>query len=48
MPISDFAILNNDFDDNEEYVLEMLYGIALDDGPRLLDDPPCRKNVTNL
>jgi hypothetical protein len=41
MPMDDFVVPNNDFDDNKEYVLDMLYDNALDDGPTLLDDPPC-------
>ena len=28
-------------DDNEEYCLNMLYNNALDDGPMLIDKPPC-------
>ena len=28
-------------DDNEEYCLNMLYDNALDDGPMLIDKPPC-------
>jgi hypothetical protein len=34
-------------DDNEEFYLDMLYDNALDDGPILFDDPPCRTIVTN-
>jgi hypothetical protein len=40
MPIIDFMVSNNDFDDNEEYVLDMPYDNALDDGLILVDNPP--------
>jgi hypothetical protein len=32
---------NNDDHASEECVLDMLYDNALDDGPTILDDPPC-------
>jgi hypothetical protein len=37
----DFVVVNNDVDAIEEYVLDMLYDNALDDGTMMLDDPPC-------
>jgi hypothetical protein len=37
----DFVVVNNDVDASEEYVLDMLYDNALDDGTMMLDDPPC-------
>jgi hypothetical protein len=37
----DFVVPNNDVDTTEEYVLEILYDNALDDGPMILDTPPC-------
>jgi hypothetical protein len=40
----DFVVVNNDVDASEEYVLDMLYDNALDDGTMMLDDPPCSKN----
>ena len=48
MPIIDFMVPNNDFDDNDEYVLDMPYDNALDDGPILLDNPPCLEIATSL
>ena len=35
-------------DNNEKCCLNMLYDNALDDGPMLIDNPPCSKVVTNL
>jgi hypothetical protein len=35
-------------DDNENCVLDMLYDNALDDGPMLIDNPPCLEVVTKL
>jgi hypothetical protein len=35
-------------DDNENYLLDMLYDNALDDGPMLIDNPPCLEVVTKL
>jgi hypothetical protein len=35
-------------DDNENYVLDMLYDNALDDGPMLIDNPACLEVVTKL
>jgi hypothetical protein len=35
-------------DDNEECCLNMLYDNALDDGPMLIDNPPCLELVTTL
>jgi hypothetical protein len=35
-------------DDNENCVLEMLYDNALDDGPMLIENPPCLEAVTKL
>ena len=32
---------NNDFKNDEEHGLDMLYDNALDDGPMLIDNPPC-------
>jgi hypothetical protein len=34
--------------DNENCVLDMLYDNALDDGPMLIDNPPCLEVVTKL
>ena len=48
MPINDIVALNNYFDENEECVLDMLYDNALDDGPILLDNPPCLEIATKL
>ena len=45
--MEDFFDPNNNFDDNEEYVLDMLYDNALDDGPMLFDDHPCLTMVTS-
>jgi hypothetical protein len=39
--IIDFEVSSNDFDDNKEYVLDIPYYNALDDGTMLLDNPPC-------
>ena len=47
MPIIDIVAPNNNFDDNEECVLDMLYDNALDDGPILLDNPLCLEIVTH-
>jgi hypothetical protein len=47
MPIDDLVGPNNDFYDIEEYVLDMLYDNALDDGPIFLDEPPCLTILTN-
>jgi hypothetical protein len=41
-----FDVLNNDFDDSEDYVLYITYD-ALDDGSILLDNPPCIKIATS-
>jgi hypothetical protein len=35
-------------DDNENCVFDMLYDSALDDGPMLIDNPPCLEVVTKL
>ena len=35
-------------DDNEECCLNVLYDNALDDGPMLIDNPPCLELVTIL
>ena len=40
--------IDNDFKDNEDYGLDMLYDNALDDGPMLIDNPPCLELVTTL
>jgi hypothetical protein len=40
--------IDNNFKDDEEYGLDMFYDSTLDDGPVLLDDPPCLEIVTNL
>ena len=41
-PMPNENIIDNNFkDDNEEYCLNMLYDNALDDGPTLIDKPPC-------
>jgi hypothetical protein len=42
------ALPNNDVDASKEYVLEMLYDNALDDGHMLLDDPPCLEIATTM
>jgi hypothetical protein len=34
--------------DNENCVLDILYDIVLDDGPMLIDNPPCLEVVTKL
>ncbi len=34
-------IIDNNFKNDEEYGLDMLYDNALDDGPMLIDKPPC-------
>ena len=34
-------IIDNDFKNDEEYDLDELYDNALDDGPMLIDHPPC-------
>ena len=47
-PIIDFDVPNNAFDDNEEFAFDMIYDNALDDGPILLDNPPCLENVNSL
>jgi hypothetical protein len=46
--IHDFVVLNDDVDASEEYVLEMLYDNAWDDGPMILDDPPCLEISTTM
>ena len=46
MSIINFYVPNNDFNDNE-YILDMPYDNALDDGPILLDNPPCLE-ITSL
>jgi hypothetical protein len=35
-------------DDNENCVLDMIYDNDLDDGPMLIDNPPCLEVVTKL
>jgi hypothetical protein len=35
-------------DDNDNCVLDILYDNALDDGPMLIDNPPCLEVVTKL
>ena len=47
MTICDIVSPNNNFDNNEECVLDMLYDNALDDGPILLDNPPYLEIVTH-
>jgi hypothetical protein len=42
----DFVVQNNYDDASEEYVLDMLYD--LDDGPMILDDPPCSEIATTM
>jgi hypothetical protein len=37
----DFVVPNNDVDTTEEYVFEILYDSALDDGSIILDTPTC-------
>jgi hypothetical protein len=44
----DFVSPNNDDDASENYVLDMLYDNALDDGPMILDDPPCLAIATTV
>ena len=46
MSIINFDVPNNDFND-DEYILDMPYDNALDDGPILLDNPPCLEIVTH-
>ena len=48
MPISDIGSPNNNFANNEECVLDMLYDDAFDEGPILLDNLPCLEIVTSL
>jgi hypothetical protein len=45
--MEDFVAPNDDFDNNEEYALDMLYDNALDGGHMLVYDPPCLTIVTN-
>ena len=47
MLMDDFVSPINNSDNNEECVLDMLYDNALDDGPVLLDDPPCLTMIKN-
>ena len=44
--IINFEVPNNDFNNNE-YVLDIQYDNALDDGPALLDYPPCLTMIKN-
>jgi hypothetical protein len=41
IPMSDLCVPSNDFEENEEYVVDMIYNNSLDVGPMLFDDPPC-------
>jgi hypothetical protein len=43
-----FIVQNNEVDSSEEYVLDMLYDNALDDGPMIVDAPPCLVISTNI
>jgi hypothetical protein len=43
-----FIVQNNEVDSSEEYVLDMLYDNALDDGPMIVDGPPCLVISTNI
>lgn len=45
MPIIDFMVPNNDF--GNEYFLDMEYARDLDDGPMVVDIPPCLTIITN-
>jgi hypothetical protein len=47
MPMSDFVVTNIVFDDIEEYVFDILYGNALDNGPLFLDSPSCATVATS-
>ena len=40
-PMPNENIIDIDFKNDEEYGLDMLYDIALDHGPMLIDNPPC-------
>jgi hypothetical protein len=40
--------IDNNSKDDEEYGLDMFYDSTLDDGPILLEDPPCLELVTSL
>ena len=48
MPMDDFVAPNINFDNKEECVLDMLYDNALENGPILLDNPPCSEIVSSL
>jgi hypothetical protein len=48
MPINNIVAPNNEFDDDDECVLYMLYDNALDDGHMFLDNHPCTTLVTNM
>ena len=47
-PIIDFDVPNIAFDDNEEFAFDVIYDNALDDGPILLDNPPCSEIFNSL
>jgi hypothetical protein len=45
-PMPNDNIIDNNFDDDEEYGLDMFYDSTLDDGPMLIDNPPCLAVIT--